>query len=263
MIENGHQIVAIFAEDADNTYNFNTQILQRSIELDIPVKFAPITKKDIQNLDALGCDVLISAAYSHKIPNLEGTEIKGINIHPTKLPEGRGPWPLPWLILKEKLETALTFHKLTQTMDAGDILYQIPVVMSAQETLESLSAKLQMLAPNALLDVLDDLDDAWENATPQGGQGDYWPMLADDTDERILNPEKTVAEIEKTVRAFGKFESLLTLEDEQYWVERVSVWQEEHDFDCGEIVHHMGREFVFAAKDGFVCVTHYKKVETV
>lgn len=255
VIEQGHQVVALFAEDADNEYNFNKEILQRSVELDIPVKLSPINEADVDMLEALGCDVLISAAYSSKIPDLSRSSIKGINIHPTKLPKGRGPWPLPWLILKEETETALTFHKITQQWDGGDILHQVPVAMTKNETLESLSAKLQMYAPNALLDVLDELDDAWENATAQG-EGEYWPMLKNGGTEHVLTGEMTVADVEKTVRAFGKFESRFESDGIRYLVERVSVWQEEHGFELGEIVHKMGREFVFAAKDGFVCVTH-------
>lgn len=259
LVQAGHDVVAIFSELTDDQYNFNAEVTAISAELNVPIYYGRITAENIQYLAEKGCDVLISGAYSYKIPSLEGTGIKGINVHPTHLPEGRGPWPLPWLILKEKETTALTAHKLVDEMDAGDILAQKEILLQQGETIDTLSAKLKMQAPDLVLDVLDDLENVWEKAVAQG-EGEYWEMPSEK--DYTLNPKSSVKEIDKTIRAFGKFETEVTLNnDVMYDVTHAKVWQEKHDFSCGDVVHQSPSELVFAAADGFVCLTHFKETD--
>ncbi len=107
-----HQILKVFSIECDNKYNFNERIREKSAKLHIPFTLDKITLEDIKLLQAEGCELIVVAAYPHKIAVYEGMP-KAINIHPTLLPEGKGPWPLPLIILKELTESGVTIHKIT------------------------------------------------------------------------------------------------------------------------------------------------------
>ena len=53
-----------------------------------------------------------------------------IGFHPTRLPQGRGRAPVPWMILKQ-LDGASSFFKLDEGTDSGDILEQDTFSISA------------------------------------------------------------------------------------------------------------------------------------
>lgn len=81
--------------------------------MNIPITQEPPTENHLKKLETQGCDLLISAGYTFKIPNWRKYNIKyGINIHPSILPEGAGP--MPHTILKGLYQTGVTLHKLTQ-----------------------------------------------------------------------------------------------------------------------------------------------------
>ncbi|MBQ2695278.1 hypothetical protein IJG04_01420 [Candidatus Saccharibacteria bacterium] len=69
----------------------------------------------------------ILASYGIIIPQdvLELFEPEGIiNIHPSKLPEYRGPSPIESAILNGATDFSVSIMKLTKDMDAGDLYYQ-------------------------------------------------------------------------------------------------------------------------------------------
>ncbi len=49
-----------------------------------------------------------------------------IGSHPTKLPAGRGRAPIPWTILQGKEESAVSFFKIDNGIDSGELLLQLP-----------------------------------------------------------------------------------------------------------------------------------------
>ena len=64
--------------------------------------------------------MFIIAEYSYLVPD---TDVKyAINIHPTLLPNGRGPTPLPYLINAPEF-SGVTIHKICNKFDSGDIIY--------------------------------------------------------------------------------------------------------------------------------------------
>ena len=47
-----------------------------------------------------------------------------VGSHPSPLPEGRGRAPVPWTIIQEKKESAITLFKMSKGVDSGEILVQ-------------------------------------------------------------------------------------------------------------------------------------------
>ena len=243
------EILKIFTFPTDNKYNFNCNIISIAEENNIPYSLEPITHKDMSELfDKLGCDYIVSAAYPYKIPI---DRHNGINIHPTLLPIGRGPWPLPRVILSQQKESGVTIHKLTDKLDSGDILIQGKFPILPREDLETLSCRSQILAKQLLTELFSDFDNYWNNAVEQLG-GEYWNYPTEE--EMTFSGEMTVDEIDLIVRAYGKFDSCVKFLGKSWLVWDVNCWKEQHNCTPGEIVHKTNKEYVLAAKDGFVCI---------
>ena len=243
------EIVKVFTFPTDNKYNFNNSIISIANEHNIPYSLIPITPDDMYELfEKLGCRCIVSAAYPYKIPI---KHYDGINIHPTLLPVGRGPWPLPKIILSKQKESGVTIHKLTDKFDSGDILIQERFEVFPREDLETLSCRSQMLAKELIEKLFNNYDSYWNNAVKQVG-GEYWNYPTDD--EMTFSGEMTVDEIDRIVRAYGKFDSCVRFQGKTWLVWDVNCWQEDHNYKPGEVVHQTNREYVMAAKDGFVCM---------
>ncbi len=255
LVEDGHEVIKIFTYVTDNKYNFNEKVISIADSIRAPVQFCKPRRSDIDELFTVhGCELLVVAAYPFKIP-VGDPERRGINIHPSLLPQGRGPWPLPWVILKGLKRSGVTIHKLENDMDGGDILSQHEFNISDDEDLETLSCKCQLSAAALLRDLLSKFERKWEHARRQT-KGTYWrsPTTVDQT----LDWSKNVAEISRTIRAIGKFESR-ALFDEKYWVvQDGKVWKQLHKLTPGTVAHRTNKEIVIAAKDGFVCLRFFE-----
>lgn len=259
LLDNDHRIVKIFTFPCDRFYNYNDYIKQLAKSKNITVTQSAIADKDIQQLEKNGVECLITAGYSFKVPDLTQTSIKGFNIHPTLLPQGRGVWPLPWIILKQLQQSGVTLHKLSNDWDAGDILLQQSYNVSEGEVLESLSCKIQLLATQLLQQVMENLDHYWSAATPQTGDASLWPMP--DMKQRYIDWNMPIKQIDAIVRAFGKFGAYAVFDNTLFNIYDISVWQQLHTDEPGTKVHITNTETVIAASDGLVCLRYFRKCE--
>lgn len=255
LIQRGHTIQKVFSFPCDNTYNFNTKLKKLSKDITAPFTLEKVTKKDVDDLIQSGCELIVIAGYQYKIP-VKNISLPVINIHPTLLPMGRGQWPLPWVILKNLKKSGVTIHKVTEDLDAGDILLQKSFRVDEFETLETLSAKSQILAQKLISQVLSKFDFYFKNAKPQRRGASVWSMPT--VEERTLNWNKTGKEIMKVVRAFGKFDSFAIFDKKEWIIQDARVWKEKHSYQSGTVVHPMNKEVVIAIKDGFICLTSYQ-----
>jgi methionyl-tRNA formyltransferase len=253
LLENNYEIKWLFTFECDNKVNFNSKIITKANEIGAKVFHTRISKSDIEILKNEGCDLIISAAYPYKIPVISDSPFM-INIHPTLLPVGKGPWPMPVVILKGLSESGVTIHKISEEFDSGDILIKKAFTISSNENLESLSCKSQIVAKEILINLLADFISMWKNATPQG-EGEYWAMPT--FDERTLNWNLPVIQIDRIARAFGKFDSLATFNSKDWVVQDLTVWAEKHNFTPGTLVHATNREVLVAGLDGYVCIRFF------
>lgn len=250
------EILKIFTFETDNKYNFNYNVIRLAKENDIPIKYTKITESDIQELINEGCELLISAGYQYKIPVFEESKIKQINIHPTLLPIGRGPWPLPYIILKDLKTSGVTIHKIAEEMDSGDILISEKFDVQPNEDIETLSCRTQIIAKRLLIKLIQNLDNYYANSIKQVG-GEYWPFPKDE--EMTFNGTMTISEIDRIVRAYGKMDSIVYIDGKEILVHDINYWKEKHNYNLGEVVHRTNREYVMAVSDGFIVLRHFEK----
>jgi methionyl-tRNA formyltransferase len=95
-----------------------------------------ITKELIDNLASYNADVFIVASYGKILPKslLELPKHGVINVHPSLLPELRGPSPIRSAILTDQKNTGVSIMILDQEMDHGPLLAQEKVSLDTWPT---------------------------------------------------------------------------------------------------------------------------------
>ncbi len=245
----------VFSVDCDNRYNYNHYITRLCQQHGIPLSLERVSESHLRQLADAGCELLITAAYNYRIPDLAPYGIKGVNVHPTLLPLGRGVWPLPWIILSEQRRSGVTLHQLTPDYDSGAILLQRDFVLAPDEDLETLSAKVQMLAAPMLPQVVANVEDYWRQARPQPPTTEFWPMPA--RAQRTLQWQKSVAELARICRAFGKFGCYASFDGQEWLVSKLVAWPQAHAYVPGSVVHKTNTEMIVAAADGLVSLQYF------
>jgi methionyl-tRNA formyltransferase len=250
LIDDGHEILEIFSFPTDNKYDFNDFIFSFANSIKAPIRLSGITQEDVERLSKAGCEMILSAAYPYKIP-LSDKIPYFINLHPSPLPNGKGAWPLPYAILSNQKQWGITFHELSENWDAGDIILQKHFDLQSDETLESLSVKCQLSAKDAITDFIESIESLFKNKKTQT-TGSYikMPSRADKT----INWDSSVGQIERTVRAFSKFEARAVVEGKTIYIQDVTVWETVHQHLPGTLIMKTNKELVIAAKNGIVCV---------
>lgn len=145
-------------------------IKQIGIDHNIPV-LQPERLVDIEeSLRALQADAAVLVSYGKIIPKriLSVFEPVGIiNIHPSRLPQFRGPSPIEATILSGQKETAVSIMKLDEGMDTGPVYVQEPVTLNGNETKAELSERLASIGAETLIRVLPDILGATILSKPQ------------------------------------------------------------------------------------------------
>jgi len=253
LLEDGHQLIGVFTFPCDNIFNFNAQTMALAKHLNIPASQEPPSQSQIDYFTMQGCGCFLSAGYPYKIPRIDETKTRGINLHPSLLPQGRGLMPTPHIILNHPQASGLTVHKLTDKFDAGDILHQTVLPIGERETVESLSARIALRAPDILSMIFSDLPSYWSDAKPQNEKkATYFPPPDDAM--RLLDWNLPVERLDAIARAFGRYGSLAQFDNTLWIVHAHDVWEERHHLKPGTVALRLSREIIIAAKDGFVCL---------
>lgn len=256
LIGNGHDVCLIFTAAMDGQYDTNERVLDLARDNCIEVRHDPVSGEDMKDLHERGVELIVSAAYPYKIPDWQTCSRWALNIHPTLLPEGRGPWPLPRIILDGYQESGISFHEISSKFDCGPVIFQSHFALDCNETLESLSAKSQMVAFDSILYVIDNIDRLWPLRIEQRG-GSYWCMPSEY--DRTIDFSMTIDRAKRQVRAFSKFETFVSIEGVKYFVRDIDAWKADHNYEIGKIVLKGGREILISAADGFILLKSFER----
>jgi methionyl-tRNA formyltransferase len=214
----------------------------------IAVQTAPVSASDLEALHRQGCEAIISAGYSHKIPPWRGSSIRyAVNIHPSLLPRGAGPMPLPWVILKGLERTGVTIHKLSDIWDGGDILLQESFSVPGGEHIEALLIKSQRLALRLLERFLGDPESCWRGAVPQSlGDREYWPRLT--LQDATIDWNWGLGKIERHLRIYRHARPDGMIE----FMTDVASRRTQHSHAPGTLLRQDGDLREFAAREGII-----------
>ena len=167
----------------------------------------PTTLRDADvasQLQALHADVLLVVAYGLLIPQtILSLFPYPINVHPSLLPRWRGATPIESPLLAGDPTSGVTIMEMVAALDAGPILKQHSLLLSPQETRDSLYQRLLPLSIELLIATLDDIR---HNQVQKISQEDALACYAHKwtkTDLHI-NWQKSAIEIDRQIRAFAK-----------------------------------------------------------
>ena len=251
IIDSNHNVKYIYTTNFEISYYSNSCLLKIAEESKTPVYFHKPNEDDIHKINT-DCDLIIVAGYPLKIQT-SNLSVKAINIHPTLLPYGRGPWPFPDIIYYKHKISGVTIHKLSEEFDSGDILTQNKFELSDQENLESLICKSHMCAITTLKELMGNFNYYWKNSKTQ----DSYKKKPTEK-YRTIDFNQDVETVNLIIRAFGKLNCFIFFDEKKWLVKHGLAWKENHKLDLGEIVLRSKEEIVFSISGGYLCITEFE-----
>ncbi|NND59654.1 MAG: methionyl-tRNA formyltransferase [Gammaproteobacteria bacterium] len=241
----GHEIAMVFTGDFPG---YTDRVSGFAQQHGIPTIVDKPAPDHLQLCVEQGINLLFAAEYPWRIPIPPEIDYT-INIHPTLLPQGRGPTPLSHMLLHGGEHCGITFHKMISEMDKGDILLQEPIDIADDETYDTLLAKMSARAPGLLQQLLDNFTEIYANATPQG-TGSYWPELT--RADQTIDWNSNVDEINVRVRAFGHLGVFASLGEQPVIIVGATPVRCEQTMEPGTVTRVAESKFEVAVRDGVV-----------
>lgn len=259
LLEVGWRPIKFYSAPQDGVTDRIDGLAAMALRLGVPLHLGRIDERELADLSARGCEILITSIYRWRIPPWERHLSYAVNFHPSPLPLGRGPYPQVRAILDGYSNWGVTAHKIAPEFDAGDILGTETFNLAPDECHETLNLRLSM-ATRRLLErmVAEGIEQLWAAAKPQV-DGVTWPRWSDA--DRTLDFDAPVADILRRVRAFGSLETMAQPRGQsRVFVRQAHGWIEPHDHAPGAIVHHSRTNWVVAAADGYVALMGWSPV---
>jgi len=164
----------------------------------------------------------IVAAYGRLIPPelLRLPRHGMLGVHPSLLPRYRGAAPVAWAILNGEATTGVSIFRLSEELDAGEIITQRSVAIEPGEDALALSDRLAHLGAATLLEALEAVEAGRADATPQqASQASLAPKLT--KAQGRINWVLPAAMIERLVRAAVPWPGAVT----EWQGRALKIWQ--------------------------------------
>jgi methionyl-tRNA formyltransferase len=155
-------------------------------------------------ISGISFDFLVVVSFGKIITDniLEIAGERTINVHPSLLPKYRGPSPISTAIMNGDNSTGITFTKIREKFDTGDIYMVIKFSISPDDNKDSLEEKIIKISAPVLVSLLDILEKHNIKTVPQSKYGTSYTRIFSKSDFRIdwsLKPRQILNKI----RAFS------------------------------------------------------------
>lgn len=160
----------------------------------------------IDKIKDLHADVAVVCSFNYRIPKVLLNAVKEgfINVHPSLLPEYRGPNPYSAVILNNETETGVTLHFMDENFDTGDIIAQKKVSLLKCETMGTLFNRLNIIGLDILLETLKKYEKDELNREKQP-EGEFKKASLIQEELMFINYRQSAKEIESIIRALNPF----------------------------------------------------------
>jgi len=136
----------------------------------------------IEQLRSLNPDVILVSCFPYQLPRelYELPAHGSYNLHPSLLPRYRGPEPLFWQYRHGEVDSGITLHKISDALDAGDIVLQELVTLSTGMSGSEAEASMARAGSRLLLQALEQLNKGMLTGTKQDERlASYYPYPAE------------------------------------------------------------------------------------
>ena len=132
-----------------------TPVKTAALEKGVPVYAFDKVKNHIDEIKALGCDIMITCAYGQILPKalLDVFPLGVWNLHASLLPKFRGASPVESAILAGESHTGITVMKTEVELDSGDMLL-VKRCEVGDKTCGELKDELSRLAAEAAVEAI-------------------------------------------------------------------------------------------------------------
>ena len=219
LIAAGHDIAAVYSQpDRKSGRGRNktaTPVKTFATQNDLPV-FTPKglrnNVEELERLTDLNADAFVVVAYGRILPIevLQVPPMGVVNIHPSLLPQYRGPSPVVTAILDGQETAGVTIMLLDEGMDTGPILAQsTPKQLTGNEKGASLQSDLFKEGASMLPDVLKGLQEGSLTPQPQDDAKASVTRLLERSDGEI-DWTTPAQRIDRMVRAYDPWPGTFT-----------------------------------------------------
>lgn len=132
--------------------------------------FQPVNiKENYQELKDSKPDLIITAAYGQIVPQevLDIPRLGCINLHGSLLPKYRGAAPIQWSIINGDDVTGVTLMYMEKSMDTGNMIDKIEVVIDSDDNYHTLYDKLSCVSVTLLSNNLEDIKNGTNKSVVQ------------------------------------------------------------------------------------------------
>ncbi|GKS80906.1 methionyl-tRNA formyltransferase [Ligilactobacillus pabuli] len=157
---------------------------------------------EMQQVIEMAPDLLVTAAYGQFLPTklLASAQIAAVNVHGSLLPKYRGGAPVQYSVMNGDAKTGVTLIYMVKKMDAGAMLGQVELPITASDDTGSLFEKLSYLGRDLLLEKLPALIAGQLEAEEQDeSQVVFSPTIKPEEEELLLS--MTAQELDWKIRA--------------------------------------------------------------
>lgn len=211
-----------------------------------------IDGKAIEQINSLDPDLIIVVAYGIILPSqlLDIPKFGCINIHVSLLPRWRGAAPIEHAMLAGDVKTGISVIKISPKLDAGDILHQESLNISADMYSDELTVALTNLGKQTMLRVLPKI---FENKTLSKKQDLNKVTYAKKfkSVDRKINFNNSTNEVYNHIRAHGPKPGSWFV----YRGERIKILRAVKKKDRGQQSTILNNKFMLACSDGSILPT--------
>lgn len=157
--------------------------LEHGIKVFTPDKI----REDYDEVIKANPDIIVTCAYGQIVPSilLELPKYKAINVHASLLPKLRGGAPIQRAIMGGEDKTGITIMYMDAGMDSGDIISQIEVPISDDDTLDTLRSKLEDASIEILVSTIKSIVDGTNDRIKQNDEEVTFAKIIKKDDEKI------------------------------------------------------------------------------
>ncbi len=230
VIHQRHSVVGVYTQpDRPLGRGLGVQssaVKRKAIECGLPI-FQPNRLADpgeFEKLSLLKADAIVVVAYGQILKKnlLTSPRLGSINIHSSLLPRWRGAAPIQWALLSGDIKTGVTTMRLVEKLDAGEILLQQEMILSNEDTAQTIHDRLAQMGADLILPTLEGLQDGTLEGIPQDeSQVTYAHKLTKEME--WLNPEWSAEVLERRVRALNPWPGTSILVGQRLKIKKVKA----------------------------------------
>lgn len=250
LIESKHNICALVIDNnSTSDFNITTSGSIQSLALNNSI---PVIK--LKEIASYKPDIILVSCYARRLSQsiLSLAQKGSFNIHPSLLPEFRGPVPLFWQFRQGVHDFGVSIHRMTKDFDSGNIVSHQAVTMQDAINIKDATECLANVASDLILKLLDDVEHLSE--VSQNKEIASYQSYPTESDYSVSTswPAKRIYNFINAYKGNG-VPFLCKIEEKAYkLIDAYSYQEEPYNNMNGEEFMLEGEEITFACLDSYI-----------